>query len=263
MLKQYVVDAFTEQVFSGNPAAVCILERWLDDALLYRIARENAVHETAFVVPVSPQEYQMRWLTAQQEISLCGHATLAAAYVLMREVVPQAEQIRFQTISGTLTVTRNGSLLEMDLPAYPLKSIEVTDLMEQALGIRPIYACRGRDLLCVLEREEDVIQLNPNLALVKQLKGALLHVTAPGQDYDCVSRTFGPKGGQAEDQACGSGHCHIIPYWCAHTGKTQFVARQASPRGGILYCRSKGDRVILAGRAVLYSASELIMEGLS
>ena len=257
-MKQYIINAFTNQLFSGNPAAVCLLEQWPDDEeLLYNIAAENALHATAFVVP-GHEGYQMRWLTNRHiEINLCGHATLAAAYVLNQFVCPEQETMVFHTMSGQLTVNKRNHLFEMSFPAYTLKELEITDLMEQALKLRPLYACRGRDLLCVLEREEDVMNLKPDLELVKQLPGSLLHVTAQSGKYDCISRTFGPKVNMPEDPVCGSGHCHIVPYWSGKLKKSNLVARQASKRGGTLYCQMIEDRVILAGQAVLYAKCEL------
>ena len=149
----------------------------------------------------------------------------------------------------------------MDFPAYTLKRLEVTDDITGALGVRPLEVWRARDLLCVLEKAEDVLTLRPDMEKLKGLKGALMQVTAPGTgEFDCVSRSFAPKMGVPEDPVCGSGHCHIIPYWAARTGKTKFTARQASPRGGTLYCRLEGDRVMLAGRAVLYAVSDLEVE---
>lgn len=259
-MRQYVVDAFAERVFEGNPAAVCVLERWPEDALMFRIAGENNLPETAFAVK-EEGGYCLRWFAPGEEVDLCGHATLAAAYVILEYVEPGLDQVQFRTKSGILGVKKRNGLLELDFPAYSLKPVEVTDQMEAALGVRPIEAWRARDLVCVLEREEDVIQLKPDFEAMKQLKGALCQVTARGTAYDCVSRTFGPKCAILEDPVCGSGHCHIIPYWAGKLGKSEFVARQASPRGGTLYCRLEGDRVFLAGRAVLYAQSELNLEG--
>lgn len=260
-MRQYVVDAFADHVFEGNPAAVCILDHWPDEELMLRIAGENHLPETAFAVKEA-DGYRLRWFAPGEEVDLCGHATLAAAHVIFSFVEPERTCIRFQTKGGLLTVTRRGGLIELDFPAYSLKPVEVTDQMEQALGVRPIEAWRARDLVCVLEREADVVNLQPNFEAMRQLKGALCQVTARGGQYDCVSRTFGPKCAILEDPVCGSGHCHIIPYWANKLGKTEFVARQASPRGGTLYCRLEGDRVILAGRAVLYSTAELMIEEL-
>lgn len=261
-MKQYIVDAFADRVFEGNAAAVCILDRWPEDDLMLKIARENSLPETAFVVEAAAG-YRLRWFAPGGEVDLCGHATLAAAYALFRFVEPEWDQVTFQTKSGPLTVKKRDGLLEMDFPAYTLTKLEVTDQIADALGARPKEVWRARDLLCVFETPEDIINMEPDLEKLKQVKGALMQVTAPGMgEYDCVSRTFGPKCGMTEDPVCGSGHCHIIPYWAARTGKTEFVARQASPRGGTLYCRLEGDRVLLAGRAALFAESELMVEEL-
>ena len=260
-MRQYVVDAFADHVFAGNPAAVCVLERWPGDDLMLSIARENNLSETAFAVP-EREGWRLRWFTPGMELDLCGHATLAAAYVVTQFVSPGLETVVFDTLSGRLTVQKRGDLLKMDFPAYQLKQLEVTDQIADALGARPREVWRARDLLCVFDNPETVINLNPDQEKLKGLKGALMQVTAPGTGthYDCVSRSFAPKMGVPEDPVCGSGHCHIIPYWAKQLGKTDFVARQASPRGGTLYCRMEGDRVILAGRAVLYARSELMLE---
>lgn len=262
-MKQYVVEAFADRIFEGNPAAVIVTERWPREELMFQIASENALPETAFAVPEG-DGWRLRWFApGDEEVDLCGHATLAAAYVIDRFVRPGGGAIRFETLSGTLTVERRGELYEMDFPAYTLKPLEVTDQIADALGTRPKEVWRARDLLCVFDRAEDIVSMKPDMEKLKGLKGALMQVTAPGSgEFDCVSRTFGPKCAILEDPVCGSGHCHIIPYWAAQTGKTEFVARQASPRGGTLYCRLEGDRVKLAGKAVLYARSELMLEGL-
>lgn len=261
MFKQYVVDTFTDELFTGNPAAVCMVDHWPGDELLKKIARENALSHTAFVLPLAADRYEMRWFTPKMEIDLCGHATLAAAYVITRFLAPQSRSLEFLTKSGPLTVTCEGKLLAMDFPAYQLKKLEVTDEVADALGARPAELWRARDLLCIFDDPEIVRSLNPDQDKLRKLKGALMQVTAPGDNgFDCVSRTFAPKMDLPEDPVCGSGHCHIIPYWAAKTGKTEFVACQASPRGGTLHCRLEGERVILAGQARLYSISELFPE---
>lgn len=259
-MRQYVVDAFAQRVFEGNPAAVCVLERWPEDGLMLGIAGENNLPETAFAVK-EEGGYRLRWFSPGGEVDLCGHATLAAAHVILEYVEPGLDQVRFQTKGGALGVRKRDGLLELDFPAYSLRPVEVTDQMEAALGVRPVEAWRARDLVCILDREEDVVALKPDFEAMKQLKGALCQVTARGTAYDCVSRTFGPKEGLLEDPVCGSGHCHIIPYWAGKLGKSELIARQASPRGGTLYCRLEGDRVLLAGHAVLYAQSELNLEG--
>ena len=227
---------------------------------MMKITLENNLSETAFAVREG-EKYHLRWFTPGGEIDLCGHATLATAYVITEFISPGLEVVPFDTLSGRLTVRKRGELLEMDFPAYQLKRLEVTDQITEALGARPSEVWRARDLLCVFDDPETVIRLNPDQEKLKGLKGALMQVTAPGMEgYDCVSRAFAPKMGVPEDPVCGSGHCHIIPYWAARTGRREFTARQASPRGGTLYCRLEGDRVILAGRAALYARSELMLE---
>ena len=261
MFTQYVVDTFADRLFEGNPAAVCLVDRWPEDTRMLQIAQENALTHTAFLLRMGDGQYEMRWFTPKMEVDLVGHATLAAGYVITRFLEPDAETILFQTRGGTLTVKKTDGLLEMDFPAYTLKRLEVTDEITDALGVRPVEVWRARDLLCIFDDPNVVRNMTPDLEKLLKVKGALMQVTAPGDGgFDCVSRTFGPKMNMPEDPVCGSGHCHIIPYWAARTGKTKFIARQASPRGGTLYCRLDGDRVILAGRAHLYSVSQVIME---
>ena len=190
-MRQYVVDAFADNIFEGNPAAVCILNHWPEDELLMSITRENNLPETAFAVPEG-DGYRLRWFSPSQEVNLCGHATLAAAYVLTEFVTPGVEQIKFYTLGGELNVRKKGELIEMDFPAYTLKKLEVTDEIADALGVRPVEVWRARDLMCVLENEDEVINLAPDMEKLKKLKGALMQVTAKGSQFDCVSRTFGP-----------------------------------------------------------------------
>lgn len=255
-MKQYVVDAFTDKVFSGNPAAVCVLDKPLPDELMQKITLENNLSETAFAVKTD-DGYSLRWFTPGGEIDLCGHATLATAYTIFRFYDRDAESVSFNTLSGILTVTRNGKLLEMDFPAYKLTPAEVTDEIVDALGARPVAAYMGRDLLCVMENEIDVLNAAPDQEKLLKLDGLLVHLTAKGADFDCVSRSFAPKCGVAEDPVCGSGHCHIIPYWADVLGKSSLTAYQASHRSGVLYCRTVGDRVVLAGEAALFAESEI------
>ena len=261
MFTQYVVDTFAQRPFEGNPAAVCVTDDWPSDELMLCIARENALTHTAFIRRSEAGQYEMRWFTPKMEVDLVGHATLAAGYVVIRFLEPDTEVVRFQTRGGLLTVKKSGDLLEMDFPAYTLKQLEVTDEIADALGARPVEVWRARDLLCVFDDPSIVRNMKPDLDKLLKVKGALMQVTAPGDGgFDCVSRTFGPKMNMPEDPVCGSGHCHIIPYWAAKTGRTVFVAQQASPRGGTLFCRLDAERVILAGRAHLYSISQLVME---
>lgn len=258
-MTQYTVDAFTGELFCGNPAAINILDRWPEKALMMKITRENNLSETAFAVPEG-EGYRLRWFTVGGEIDLCGHATLAAAYVIPRFYRPGDRQVTFETLSGKLTVTAgDDGTLEMESPAYVLRPVPVTDQMEQAMGARPREAWMGRDLLCVFDDEETVRRMQPDLDKVRGLDGLLLQVTAPGKDYTCVSRTFAPKLAVPEDPVCGSGHCHIVPYWAERLGREDILAFQASPRTGVLSCRRAGERVFLAGKAVLYAKAELFV----
>lgn len=257
VIRQYVVDAFTHRVFRGNPAAICILEHWLPDAVMQAIARENNLSETAFAVK-EPTGYALRWFTPGGEIDLCGHATLACGFVLLNEDEKDQDRIVFSTQSGPLTVVRRDTLYEMDFPAYDLQPVFVTPDMEAALGVMPKEAYLGRDLVCVLEDASVVKELSPHQEALKKLPGLLTHVTAPGQgDFDCVSRSFAPKLHVAEDPVCGSGHCHIVPYWAQKLARSELVAYQASPRGGTLFCRMEGSRIIMAGHAALYARGQI------
>ena len=255
-IKQYVVDAFIDKVFKGNPAAVCILSEWIPDMLMQNIAKENNLSETAFTVK-RENIYELRWFTPGGEIDLCGHATLGTAYVLFRFIEKDSGSISFQTKSGQLIVKKVNDLYEMDMPAYPLTEVPVTDEMELAIGFRPSEAWLGRDLVCVMADEQQVLQAMPNEERLKELDGLLLQLTAKGTTYDCVTRSFAPKLNVLEDPVCGSGHCHVIPLWANKIKKRELIAFQASKRSGVLYCRIENDRVILAGKAILYSKAEI------
>ncbi|MHC1762573.1 MAG: PhzF family phenazine biosynthesis protein [Negativicutes bacterium] len=255
-MKYYVVDAFAEKIFEGNPAGICVLENWLSDELMQNIAMENNLSETAFTVKENGS-YRLRWFTPGGEVDLCGHATLATAFVLANFVEPASTEFVFETLSGTLSVARKGDLYEMDFPAYQLYPVPVISEMTEAIGVRPVEAWMGRDLVCVLEEEQQVFAAQPDSAKLKKLDGLLLQLTAKGTEYDCVTRSFAPKLGVEEDPVCGSGHCHVIPFWANKLEKNTLVARQASRRGGILYCQNCGERIKLSGKAVLYATAEL------
>ena len=207
-MKQYIVDAFTNQPFSGNPAAVCVMDSWPSEESMMKLAMENNLSETAFIVK-EPEGYRLRWFTPGTEVELCGHATLASAFVVLNFYEIDSDVIQFNTMSGPLTVRRNGGLYEMDFPTYELKKIPVTDAMERAFGIRPIKAVLGLDLVCVFETEEQVRNMTPNQELLKQLEGRIQNATARGTETDCVSRSFCPKLSIAEDPVCGSAHCQM------------------------------------------------------
>ena len=257
-MKQYIVDAFTDKVFHGNQAAVCILEEWLPEKMMMDIAAENNFSETAFAVKAD-EGYDLRWFTPCDEINLCGHATLATAYVLFNYYEKDADRIVFHTLSGDLYVGRRGDYIEMDFPAYSLNEVPVTDEMTAAMGATPKEAYIDRDLLLVYEDEEIIRKMKPNIDKVKQLDGLGVGVTAPGKDYDCVSRFSVPELSIPEDPVTGSVHCMITPYWTEHLGKSSLNAFQASKRGGELISELRGDRVIICGKAVIFAVSELML----
>lgn len=255
-MKQYVVDAFTNQIFKGNPAAVCILDEWINEEVMLNIAIENNLSETAFAVKNSNQ-YEIRWFTPGGEVDLCGHATLATAFVILN-FYENTDEIYFKTIDNIqLSVKRRDTLYEMEFPAYDLKSVNITDEIINALGVKPNEIFKARDLLCVLDSPQSVIDFKPNLDKIEKLEGLLLHITAKGKEYDCVSRSFGPKLNIPEDPVCGSGHCHIVPYWSEKLNKNNIHAYQDSKRSGQLYCKIKNDKVLIAGEATLFSESKL------
>jgi PhzF family phenazine biosynthesis protein len=258
-LDYYQVNAFTNRPFAGNPAGVCILDRWLPERQLQAIAAENNLSETAFIVPRSP-DFELRWFTPKTEIDLCGHATLASAFVLFNERKIAGQVVRFQSCrSGVLTVARRGELLELDFPARPPEPSHAPDGLVIALGAQPIETMRARDYLCVYEDEAAVRALQPDFAklLTLDLHGVI--VTAPGTDCDFVSRFFAPSVGVPEDPVTGSAHCTLIPYWSRRLDKTTLFARQVSRRGGELFCCNAGERVCIAGHAVLFCRGEIFV----
>jgi len=253
----YQVDAFTLGPFSGNPAAVCPLDTWLDDATLQNIAAENNLAETAFIVP-SDEGYDLRWFTPTIEVDLCGHATLAAAFVVLNHLQPDLDSVSFETISGKLVVSRDGERLSMDFPARAPPPIPVSDALSDALGQRPSEVNLSRDILAVYDDEATVRALKPDYAKLLGLEEGLgVIVTAKGDTADFVSRFFVPKGGIDEDPVTGSAHCCLAPYWGERLGKTEMTAYQASRRGGVLQVRVAGDRVILGGQAVTVFIGEI------
>ncbi|WP_406589666.1 PhzF family phenazine biosynthesis protein [Bacillus atrophaeus] len=256
-MKYYVVDAFAENLFEGNPAGVCIMKEWIPDELMQQIAAENNLSETAFAVKEG-KSYRLRWFTSADEIDLCGHATLATAYVIANFYESNVEEVKFQTISGELVVVKKGELYEMDFPSRMPKEISLTEEMVEALGVKPVEVHLGRDLMFVLEKEEDVLNASPDFSKLKELPDGLgVLITARSEKYDFVSRAFFPKLNVNEDPVCGSAHCNFIPYWAKNLSKNEMVARQLSKRGGKLYCKFEGDRVKISGSAVLYSIADL------
>ena len=247
----FQVDAFSADVFSGNPAAICPLEDWLPDETLQAIAAENNLAETAYFVRRNGG-YQLRWFTPTIEVDLCGHATLASAHVLFEELNERGEALRFETRSGELVVRRDGELLSMNFPSRPPQMVEPHPNLVPGIGGAPLEILAARDYLVRYRSEADIRSLNPDMEALKSLDRFAVIATAPGDDCDFVSRFFAPAQGIPEDPATGSSHCTLVPYWSKQLGKTSFHARQLSRRGGEIMCRSVRDRVEIAGRAALF-----------
>jgi len=256
-MQYFVVDAFTDKLFTGNPAGVCLVDGCLDSGTMQSIAAENNLAETAFIVK-QEGHYGLRWFTPVAEVDLCGHATLASAYVIYNFVDKDAQAVRFETKSGLLTVTRKEDLYEMDFPARMPERIEITSRITQAAGLPVLEAHSSRDLLLLMENEQLIRDFIPNFELLKQIEGYLgIIITAPGDSVDFVSRFFAPAVGVPEDPVTGSAHSTLIPFWAQRLGKDKMVAKQLSHRGGTLFCENCGDRVKIAGKAVLYLRGEI------
>jgi PhzF family phenazine biosynthesis protein len=249
----YQIDAFADGPFTGNPAAVCPLDAWLPDEVMQAIAAENNLSETAFFVPEG-EGYRLRWFTPTTEVDLCGHATLAAGYVVFRWLQPERGRITFATRqAGPLTVTRDGDLLALDFPSRPPRPQAMSEPLVAALGRCPVALLAARDYLAVYETAEEVTALVPDFAALAALDRFAVIVTAPGSGgIDFVSRFFAPARGVDEDPVTGSSHCTLIPYWAERLDRNRLNARQLSRRGGALSCAIDGDRVTISGRAVSY-----------
>jgi predicted PhzF superfamily epimerase YddE/YHI9 len=256
MIPYYQVDAFTDSLFSGNPAGVCLLTDWLPDPVLQAIAEENNLAETAFVVQ-RESFFDLRWFTPSLEMDLCGHATLAPAHVIFRHLCYRNSVVRFKTRSGELAVSRNGELLTLDFPARPAVPCDTPPEMRAGLRASPTNTAKARDYLAVFETEQAVHNLQPDMAALMRLDCLGVIATAPGDDCDFVSRFFAPRAGVPEDPVTGSAHCTLIPYWAQRLGRTILHARQISPRGGELFCEHRGARVGIGGYAVTYSSGFL------
>lgn len=253
----YQVDAFTLGPFSGNPAAVCPLDAWLDDDTLQGIAAENNLSETAYIV-ASESGYDLRWFTPAIEVDLCGHATLAAGYVVLHHLQPDLDSVAFETMSGRLVVSRDGDRLSMDFPARPPTPVAVSEALSDALGEAPSEVHLARDVLAVYDDEASIRRLSPDQARLLALdEGFGVIVSARGDSVDFVSRFFVPRAGIAEDPVTGSAHCTLVPFWAERLGKTQLVAHQVSARGGELHCEHRGDRVTISGRCTLFLTGTL------
>lgn len=249
----FQVDAFAGRVFTGNPAAVCLLDEWLDDATMQGIASENNLSETAFLMEAG-EVWELRWFTPVVEVELCGHATLASAWVIFELLRASTPEVVFRTRwAGELRVARRGDLLEMDLPARPPRPGVAPEGLEAALGVAPTEVWdSAEDLLIVLATEAEVRSLQPDFAALGRVGARGVIVTARGETHDFVSRFFAPRVGVPEDPVTGSAHCVLAPYWAGELGRPELRAAQVSTRGGELLCRVDGDRVKVAGRVVLY-----------
>jgi PhzF family phenazine biosynthesis protein len=256
------VDAFTATPFAGNPAAVCVLPSPASEGWMQRVAREMNLSETAFLVrPRGSDAWQLRWFTPTIEMALCGHATLASAHVLWEDGhLPAGSQARFDTQSGRLTADRDGSWIAMDFPAEPAAPIEAPPDLIAGLGVTPVAVGKNRmDYLVEVGSEAEVLGVAPDFGMLRRVpvRGVIVTARAAGSGVDFVSRFFAPGAGVDEDPVTGSAHCALAPYWAAKLGRAELVGRQASARGGIVRVRAKGERVILAGQAVVVLRGDL------
>jgi PhzF family phenazine biosynthesis protein len=252
-LSIFQVDAFTDKVFGGNPAAVCPLEHWLPDDVMQRIAIENSVAETAFFIPLE-DGFEMRWFTPEIEMDLCGHATLATAHVIARHLNYSQPLIKFQTKSGCLVVAVEDKLLTLNFPSRKPEPSEVPQIIVDAIQAKPVEVLKSRDYVLVFETEEIIRRIEPNQSMLNQINldpGGVV-VTAQGNEVDFVSRFFTPQASIFEDPVTGSAHCSLIPYWSKRLGKESMLALQLSPRVGKLFCKDLGERVLISGEAVTY-----------
>jgi PhzF family phenazine biosynthesis protein len=249
----FQVDAFTDKVFGGNPAAVCPLEHWLSDDVMQSIAIENSVAETAFFIPLN-DGFEIRWFTPEIEMDLCGHATLATAHVIARHLNYSLPSIKFQSKSGELMVTVENELLTLNFPSRKPEPSDIPQIILDAIQVKPVEVLKSRDYVLVFETEETIRSMKPNQSILNQINldpGGVI-VTAQGNEVDFVSRFFTPQASIFEDPVTGSAHCSLIPYWSKRLGKESMVALQVSPRLGKLLCKDLGERVLISGEAVTY-----------
>jgi PhzF family phenazine biosynthesis protein len=253
----YQVDAFASEVFRGNPAAVIPCAQPLSSELMQKIAMENNLSETAFIEKSGPGEYAIRWFTPTVEVDLCGHATLAAAHVVVSDLEPGLARAAFNSGVGLLEVEVEGERLVLDFPSRPPRPIATDKALVEAMGKAPVETLKSRDLVLVYEKEADVVALRPDFAKLAMASTFGVLATARGNNVDFASRCFFPAVGIDEDPVTGSAHCSLIPYWAQRLSKTSLTALQRSSRGGELFCELKGDRVLIGGRAVPYLKGEI------
>jgi len=265
-LKFYQVDAFADKLFAGNPAAVVPLKTWISDELMQQLAMENNLAETVFFVPSSSgrevggekADFDIRWFTPELEINLCGHATLASAYIIFEILELKKKKVVFNSKSGLLAVTKKKEMLEMDFPSWkPERLAEYPDGLKDMLGVKEIVGVyKHRDLLVELNNEEDVVRAKPDFTALKAT-GEKVIITAPGKAVDFVSRFFAPIAGIDEDPVTGSAHSQLIPFWSGKLGQKKMVAKQLSRRGGTVYCEQRGERVTMGGQCIFYMKGEI------
>jgi len=255
----YQIDAFSNRIFAGNPAAVCPLEEWLEGSLLQAIAQENNLSETAFFVP-EKDGYHIRWFTPVAEVDLCGHATLASAFVIFNYLDTSSSQIAFRSRSGRLTVVQEEELISMDFPSQPPVPCEAPKELLDGLNKEPLEILCSEDYFVLFSSEKAIVELKPDMGLLKKLDLRGVIVTAKADKVDFVSRFFAPKFGIDEDPVTGSAHCALTPYWAKKLNKKDVHAHQVSQRGGELFCKDCGDRVVIAGRAVTFMEGSITID---
>ena len=252
----YQIDAFTDKLFSGNPAAVCPLSNWLEDETLLNIAKENNLSETAFFIPLTHNHFHLRWFTPEIEMDLCGHATLASAYVIFEEMDYEGDEVFFETKSGILKVKKVDDYYELDFPSRPPQKSSLPKIISDGLNIQPIEIWKARDYLLVYKSPDDIKNINPNIAIINQINidpgGIIVTAKSETEEVDFVSRLFTPQASIFEDPVTGSAHCTLVPFWADRLNKTEFKALQISNRGGELLCQLDKDRVLIKGKAVKY-----------
>ena len=262
-MEYYVVDAFTDELFKGNPAGICILDKWISDDLLQNIASENNLAETAFIVK-NDNNYDLRWFTPETEIDLCGHATLASAFIITNFIDKGKSLMSFSTKSGILTVNfiKDNDLFEMDFPSRKPEKTEINQIIQKSINANIIEAYISRDLMLLLDTEEQIKTLEIDFDLIKTFKDCFAFIftaKSSNNEYDFVSRFFAPNAGIMEDPVTGSSHSTLIPFWAEKLNKNKLIAKQLSKRGGTLYCENNGDRVKISGKAKLYLKGEIVI----
>lgn len=262
-IKLYQIDAFANKVFGGNPAAVCPLDEWIDDELLLNIAKENNLAETAYFTKLDNGHFHIRWFTPELEMDLCGHATLATAFVIFNELNYRHETITFESKSGLLKVSRSDNFIELDFPSRPPLKADIPKIISDAFSIQPIEVLKSRDYLFIYNSVDDILNLKIDTAIFNQINlgpgGVIVSAESQSIGVDFVSRFFTPQASALEDPVTGSAHCTLIPYWAGRLGKNELHAHQLSERRGELFCTFDNDRVYMKGSAVKYLEGQIIL----